>query len=285
MKQIFAFVFLFLLGTSVSLGQVTLAQWTFPTGNDADSMADGGIAANLNKAIRTDGGTGAIDFSKNGFTTKAAQATGWNDGADLKCWVVEITTTNYDQLEVSSKQQSGGNNPGPRDWKLQYRLAVSGIWTDVPDGVYEVQNDWTTGVLDAVELPAECKNQPSLFLRWVMTSNTNSAGNPVEASGIDKIDDIVIIGELINTAITEVENTLSLTVYPNPCSNRLTVASLEKISSIVVMDASGRVVMKSEPNGHNFSLDVTQLPVGFYLIRATTQNSILTTARFFRIDE
>jgi len=107
MKKFCIAVCILFLGISVAQSQVLLARWTFPTGNASDSIADGGIAANLNKAIHTEGGTSAIDFSKNGYTTKAAQATGWDNGADLKCWIVEITTANYENLKISSRQQSG----------------------------------------------------------------------------------------------------------------------------------------------------------------------------------
>ncbi|MBC8460127.1 MAG: T9SS type A sorting domain-containing protein [Bacteroidales bacterium] len=273
MKQIFTIVFLFFLCMSASQSQVLLAQWTFPTGNPGDSIADGGIAANLNKAIHTEGGTSAIDFSKNGFTTKAAQATEWNDGADLKCWIVEITTTNYHHLTISSKQQSGGNNPGPRDWKVQYRPAVASFWTDVPNTTLEVQNDWTTGVLDSIELPEECKNQSSLFIRWVMTSNTNSSGDPVAATGINKIDDIIFTGKLINTAIPDTGNIHLVTLYPNPCNTRFSIKSDSEISRLSIIDARGRVVMTSSLQGKEVSLDVTDLPSGVYWVRISTLHS------------
>lgn len=284
MKQIFTLFCIFLFGITVSQSQVLIAQWTFPTGNGSDSIADGGIPANLNKAIHTEGGTSAIDFSKNGFTTKAAQVTGWNDGLDLKCWVTEVTTTDYEDLKVSSKQQSGGNNPGPRDWELQYRIGTGGTWTDVPDGAFEVQNDWTTGSLDSTELPAECKNRASLFLRWIMTSNTNSAGNPVEASGINKIDDIIISGTRINTAIHEAENIIRLSVYPNPCTRHITVSSSELIKSLIVTDVTGRVVYNKSPQCREISFEVGDLPAGCYLIRALTNSSTVKTVRFFRAD-
>ncbi|TSA24998.1 MAG: T9SS C-terminal target domain-containing protein [Bacteroidetes bacterium] len=284
MKQILLFIIVFLLSLPASRSQVVLARWTFPTGNQTDSLADGGIPANLDKAIHTEGGTSAIDFSKNGFTTKAAQATDWNDGADLKCWVVEITTTNYDHLTISSKQQSGGNNPGPRDWKVQYRPAAASFWTDVPNTTLEVQNDWTTGVLDSVELPEECKNQASLFIRWVMTSNTNSIGDPVAATGISKIDDIVFTGKLINTALAEPDQAIRLSVYPNPCTSQITVTSADPITSLIVTDASGQVVYSADRFGNEITLEVGQLPAGYYILRATTASSRVITARFFRMD-
>ncbi|NQV03664.1 MAG: T9SS type A sorting domain-containing protein [Bacteroidia bacterium] len=284
MKQTLIFICLFLLWTSASQGQIVIAQWSFPTGTAADSIADAGIVANINKTIYTEGGTSAIDFSKNGFTTKAAQATEWNDGADLKCWVVEITTTDYDHLTISSKQQSGGNNPGPRDWKVQYRIGAGGNWTDVPNSAIEVQNDWSMGVLDSIELPEECKNQASVFLRWVMTTNTNSTGNPVEASGINKIDDIIISGTLINTAIPESDNSIRLSIYPNPCTSQVTISSSELITSLIVTDAAGRVVSNKTPQSKEISFEVGNIPVGCYFIRVLTSSSQVKTIRFFRVD-
>ncbi|MFH1160338.1 MAG: T9SS type A sorting domain-containing protein [bacterium] len=283
MKQIFTFICFVFLCISASQSQVLIAQWTFPTGNPTDSIADGGIPANLNKAIRTEGGTSAIDFSKNGFTTKAAQTTGWNDGADLKCWVVEITTTNYEDLAVSSKQQSGGSNPGPRDWKVQYRLGVTGTWTDVPNTVLNVQNDWTSGVLNNVELPAECKNQPSIFIRWIMTSNTNSLGDQVTASGINKIDDIIFTGKLINTAIPEPGNSISLCAYPNPCSEKITVKSDYPISQLTILDITGCVVITARPLEKEVSLDVSRVSSGTYVIKAWTSSSKTCISKVFVI--
>ena len=284
MKQILTIIFLFSLWISSSQSQVLIAQWTFPSGSPGDSISDAGIPANLTKSIHTEGGTSVIDFSKNGFTTKAAQATEWNDGADLKCWVVEITTTDYEHLTVSSKQQSGGNNPGPRDWKVQYRIGAGATWTEVPNSSFEVQNDWTTGPLDSLELPIECRNQPSLFIRWIMSSNINSAGDPLEVTGINKIDDIIISGKPINTGTPEPGISISLSVYPNPCTKLITVSSPEMITSLIVTDAAGRLVSSESPQSKEISLVVWNLPAGYYIIRAMTASSQVKTARFFRLD-
>ena len=83
-------IFLILSATFMSClanGQTTLAGWTFPTGTSADAAADQGIASAFVKVISAEG-TSAIDFSKNGNTTKSAQATGWDGGNDKKFWQV-----------------------------------------------------------------------------------------------------------------------------------------------------------------------------------------------------
>ncbi len=61
----------------------------------------------------------------------AAQATQWNSGQDTKGWIIEFSSTNFTSLTLSSKQQSGGTNAGPRDFKAQYRIGAGGIWTDI----------------------------------------------------------------------------------------------------------------------------------------------------------
>lgn len=264
MKKFCIAVCILFLGISVAQSQVLLARWTFPTGNASDSIADGGIAANLNKAIHTEGGTSAIDFSKNGYTTKAAQATGWDNGADLKCWIVEITTANYENLKISSRQQSGGNNPGPRDWKVQYRPGLTGTWTDVPNTTLNVQNDWTTGVLDSVDLPESCENQASLFVRWIMTSNTNSNGSPVASNGIDKIDDIIFTGKQMNTAVPGPSGIRILRVFPNPAHERITVQSDFPVTKLTLMDLAGKVIVSYSQASQDQILDVSRLRPGYY---------------------
>jgi hypothetical protein len=187
-------LFLTLISYSVFSQSTLLAQWTFPTGTTGDSLTDGGNNINVGKYIHTVGGTSAIDFSKNGFATKSAQAIGWDNGNESKYWEIEISTTGYDSVLVSSRQQSGGANPGPRDFLLQYKVGVAGSWNDVDNGEIKVLNDWTTGVLNQVILPVDCENQTSVYLRWLVVSDTASNGTITASSGISKIDNIYVYG-------------------------------------------------------------------------------------------
>ncbi|MEZ5109768.1 MAG: hypothetical protein R2829_12480 [Bacteroidia bacterium] len=77
-----------------------------------------------------------------------------------------MNTQNYFDLTVSSKQRS--SNTGPRDFKLQYKIGAGGTWTDVSGATVTVANDFTSGVLSNVALPAECDNQSSVYLRWIV---------------------------------------------------------------------------------------------------------------------
>jgi hypothetical protein len=260
MKKIFTFLFLFLAG--YAFPQTLIVDWDFPS-SSADLVADGGIPENLDREIRTEGGTSAIEM-KNGFEDKAAQASEWQNGADVKCWVVDFTTAGYYQLTLNSKQSSGGNDPGPKDWKVQYRIGLNGPWMDVPNSDLTVANDWTTGVLDNLPLPAECQNQDLVSLRWIMTSNDNSAGGTVDSVGKAKIDNIVVMGEASNgIAETKLNET---NIYPNPASGYININAVVN-AEIGIYASSGKELQKMEvvPDSKG-RIDISSLAPGIYLV-------------------
>ncbi len=168
-----------------------IAYWDFPNNPD-DATADGGSVANLSATITTEGGVNAPTFDVAGATTEAATATGWDGGMGTKYWQVIVNTQNYFDLTVSSKQRS--SNKGPRDFKLQYKIGAGGTWTDVSGATVTVANDFTSGVLSNVALPAECDNQSSVYLRWIMTSNTSVNNSTVTNAGTSRMDDLFVTG-------------------------------------------------------------------------------------------
>lgn len=136
----------------------------------------------------------AYGFSQgsSGPGTYAAHSDNWEDGADTKYWQVTISTKGYKSIKLSSKQRSSPR--GPRDFKVQYSTDGT-TWNDIPGAGLTVCEDFTMGVLDQVPLPSECENQPTLYLRWVMTSNISVNGQTVLDQGTNRIDDIVVEGE------------------------------------------------------------------------------------------
>ncbi len=260
MKKIFTLIML-MLGFQ-AFSQTVLVDWNFPD-ESADLVADAGIPENLDKEISTEGGTGAIEF-KNGFEGKAAQAAGWEDGKGLKCWVVEFATSGYDNVSFSSKQTSGGTDPGPRDWKVDYRIGQEGLWTKVAGATVITANDWTTGVLDNISLPNECADQPLVYLRWIMTSDSSTAGGLVEATGKCKIDNILVTGLPMN-AVGEWQMD-QVQLYPNPATDHFTLIYPGTPSSMQLYTASGMLVREEEFDGE---LDVStiDLSYGLYFVR------------------
>ena len=251
-----------------------IAKWTFPSGELADTIAEEANEFNANAYITTMGGTGAIQM-KNGATTKAAQADGWDNGADLKAWQIAINTTNYESITLSSKQQSGNTDPGPRDFKLQYRLGDAGEWTDIENGMLTVLNDWTTSEVTELPLPTACFNQEMLLIRWVLTSNNDVNGTALEPAGKTKIDDILVQGEMI-TGIGENANQ-SFSLFPNPCHDLLVIDQVEPNSTIQIVNLHGQLVHQLRPQTSQVQLE-PKWPKGLYFVRITSNNgqSVLT---------
>lgn len=167
-----------------------LVYWDFPNNPD-DATADGGITSNLSATISTTA-AGPLTFNSAGATTEAASATGWDGGNGTKYWEISFDATNYYSLAFSSKQRSSGT--GPRDFKVQYKIGSGGTWTDVTGGAVTVGNDFTTGVLTDIALPTACDNQSSVYLRWIMTSNTSVGNGTVASTGTSRMDDLFVTG-------------------------------------------------------------------------------------------
>lgn len=101
-------------------------------------------------------------------------------------------------MKFSSKQ-SGNNTGSPRDFKVQYKIGAGGTWTDISGtNVTCVLNNWAAGALTDIPLPSACEDQASVYLRWIMTSNTSISGGTTSSNRYSGIDDILVVG----TAIT-----------------------------------------------------------------------------------
>lgn len=247
-------------------GQDTIVQWTFPT---SSAEADGGaISANLTKVIETSGGTSNIQF-KNGLTTKAAQATGWENGKDEKSWNVEFETTGYRNLKLSSIITSGGADPGPRDFKVQYSLE-NGEWTDVADSQFQTANNWTTGALKDLLIPNACDDKGNIKIRWIMTSDTATDETILIEAGKSKIDNIFITGNLIDDD-SELLAGQVISVYPNPATDFIIVHS-KLMVQLGLYDLNGQHIVNYRSEGEA-KIDLTKLNSGIYILKIEDINS------------
>ena len=112
---------------------------------------------------------------------------------DDKYWEVSANTLGYRNVKISSKLYS----TAPRDFKLQYKIGVAGTYADVPNGVLICKNNWTDGVFNALALPAECDNQPSIYLRWVNYTRIDYLTGKAMVGGTARLDDIYVTGALL----------------------------------------------------------------------------------------
>lgn len=229
-----------------------VAGWTFP---DNSLAADTGAAINLSQEIFTVGGTSAIEL-KNGFTTKAAQASGWNDGMETKAWVITMSSSGFSNLSISSRQQSGGTDPGPKYFKLQYSVDGGNGWEDIPGGDIIAENDWETSFVDQLPLPEACDDLDELSIRWLMASNEASGpGGNVQEIGKSKIDEIYIRGELINGIADHGET--AVTVRPGASAKSLRIEARQVIQEIYISSLSGQALGSRPVKSKSIEIDLS----------------------------
>ncbi|MEA3446560.1 MAG: T9SS type A sorting domain-containing protein, partial [Bacteroidota bacterium] len=66
----------------------------------------------------------------------------------------------------------------------------------------------------------------------------------------------------------------SLQLFPNPANDKLTINASTIIDEIEIYNISGCLLQKTKINKTNVSLDVSALPVGNFLLRATSNDEV-----------
>ncbi|MFZ1728621.1 MAG: HYR domain-containing protein [Bacteroidota bacterium] len=198
LRRLWLLILCLVLLPVLAQGQTTVAEWDF---NTQQATTTTSIPANNGKTIGNGGGVGTILYtSVGGPNGSYAYALGWANGANSKYWVVNISTAGYGTLTLSSEQWSEFSffqYQGPRDFKIQYSLDNI-TWTDVAGGSISctVDNQYMKkGTLTNLALPAACANQASVYLRWIMSSNTGGNGSDPVSGGQNWIDNISIKGQ------------------------------------------------------------------------------------------
>ena len=184
-------IFILLLSTLNAQTQTIVVEWDFPNNPD-NAFADGGDPTNLSKTITVHNGVASPTYNQEGVTTNCASATNWNFGANSKYWQVEFSTMGYSDLTFESSQNSfSAGDFGPKDFDIQYRIGTSGTWTTFVSWSISPGNHWFS--IPPTALPTVCENQPSVYIRWLMTSNIPTQGSGmVPPEAYNRIDDIVI---------------------------------------------------------------------------------------------
>ncbi len=160
--------------------------------DDINVTADSGLPANTARTISREATT-TFSFPA-GASGQSASSNNWDNGNGIKYYVINFTTTDYENITVESKQRS--SNTGPRDFKVQYSIDNTTTWADVPSSSITIGDNFTTGILPTTALPTIANDQATVYLRWIMTSNISANNGTIGTTGTSRIDDIIIKGTL-----------------------------------------------------------------------------------------
>jgi hypothetical protein len=256
----------------------TIVAWTFSAGIDSlDILPTAGLSINADYAVTAEDTTSFPNTTyRDVYSTNGAGGSGdyagtakeWENGANSKLWAVQFNANGYTNLHISSKQRSGGNNPGPRDWKLQ--CAYSGEdWVDIPGGEIICTNDWEGAAVVDLPLPADFNNpgDENIYVRWIMTSDTSISGELVLSNGVNKIDDIIITGQS-SMGIEHSSIFNAVHMGPNPANNFVDIRSEFSIQSLEIHDLTGAVLVhQTNVNLTRRLINTSHLPSGIYILQ------------------
>jgi hypothetical protein len=261
------------LVTGALYAQETLTGWSFPANSGPDSLnANQGSTGNKTYDIRfqwvltptADSTLNTVTFT-DGATTYSAATTGWDNGTDVKFWSIKFKANNYANFKLSSKQKSDATNPGPRDFKIQWRLS-SGTYADVAGGAVTVGADWTTGVVTNLPVPITGQGTSSVYIRWIMASNNNINGGTVTSAGQSMIDDILLTGTS-TLGENEILFTNRLKVYPSPNNGSFTLSSTEPMDAVSVTEITGKILQTISRPSQKQAITITDAKPGLYLLK------------------
>lgn len=78
------------------------------------------------------------------------------------------------------------------------------------------------------------------------------------------------------------DNVISVTAYPNPAADMLTVSMSENASSVSVISMDGKVVATQEVNGTEATINVSSLNSGVYFYEVATENGNIVRKSFVK---
>lgn len=76
-----------------------------------------------------------------------------------------------------------------------------------------------------------------------------------------------LAGKDYNASIDQINNsTHKIHIYPNPSTGIVNIESSESVSEVDIFDISGRKIRKENASSNNFSINISDLPTGIYII-------------------
>jgi hypothetical protein len=81
--------------------------------------------------------------------------------------------------------------------------------------------------------------------------------------------------EIYPVGITAPDMAFRLTIYPNPTNSSMVIDSDSKIDSYQILSATGKILLKGQVGLKSFTLDISDLPQGIYLVTLKTHKGLL----------
>lgn len=209
------------------------------------------------------------------------------DGFDYNGVYVDVNTsgcgfenTPHYLVTLESTDEEGRHGAGM--WEVS---GYTAIYRATPTG-FRVYARWVDGELNRPAdqytrfLTAEQAERLKYVIRWTAISNDDcgSCGEP-NADVDDRGEETTDTTTNIRPVDTGNNLRVDFRMFPNPSGNVLNIESDNKIYEVTLYTPSGQVVGNYRDN---YKINVANLPVGTYVVRATFSDGIIRTKQFIR---
>jgi len=89
------------------------------------------------------------------------------------------------------------------------------------------------------------------------------------------IDDVTVMDSL-DVGVNELQENISINIFPNPCDGKFAVQSETKENKIEVYNVFGEKIYRSEINKQKTEVDISSQPSGIYFVKVKTSKRMIT---------
>lgn len=192
------------------------------------------------------------------------------------------TTTTYCSTEVTHFNIAGHANPliltvensGADSMTVTGSCPVNTIDVLIVNGVSgggAASAATITNGVATIDLTWPAGTMPATTTFEVLWSDDQFGGNNMlkSGTGTDALGNIDTSNDCSTASVKDI-SFYNIDVYPNPASNVINVRSEFTIDNLSVLDLTGRTVKQQISNNKEFSLDVSDLSKGIYLVKLSS---------------
>ncbi len=162
---------------------------------------------------------------------------------------LEATDVQNETITLTWEQEANTAN----SWEVQYRVQGSETWNSATATAVPYTLTGLTGLTTyEIQVVANCTNG--------LTSDPSN----------------MITETTTNVGISSYDLESSVSLYPNPTSDRVTISAQGMMESVSMYDVYGKLISTMKVNDTNATADLSSYASGVYFARITTENGVVT---------
>ncbi len=162
-----------------------------------------------------------------------------------------LTATDVQNESITLTWEQEANTAN--SWEVQYRVQGSSTWNSTTATAVPYTLTGLTGLTTyEIQVVANCTNG--------LTSDPSN----------------MITETTTNVGISSYDLESSVSLYPNPTSDRVTISAQGMMESVSMYDVYGKLISTMKVNDTNATVDLSSYASGVYFARITTENGVVT---------